>query len=122
MLRISVFLVAVLLMAGAAAGQSHDPQQTNPSTPGAGTDPQHNAQATPAPQTDSSANQRIHDSLSDLLSSDQVLSDADVEVKVDDRNITLSGSVENQAQHQRVLELAAQYTRWRKIVDKIQLK
>lgn len=121
MLRISAFLVAVLLMAAAASGQSQDPQQTNPSTPDAGaqTPGSHTAAA---PQTDSSANRRIHDSISDLLSSDPVLSDADVEVAVDDRNITLSGNVQNQVQHQRVLELAAQYSRWRKLVDKIQMK
>jgi len=122
MLRVSMFLSAVLLVA-ACFGQSHDPQPTNPSTPSAGTEAQHSPQAAaPAPQTDSSANRRIHDSIADLLSSDPVLSSADVEVAVDDRNITLSGSVENQAQHQRVLELTAQYTRWRRIVDKIQMK
>ncbi|HEY7402252.1 MAG TPA: BON domain-containing protein [Candidatus Angelobacter sp.] len=132
MLRISLFLVAVLLVTGVAAAQSHDlqqavlqqtndPQQTNPSTSGAGPQ-QSGSQTATAPQSDSSANRRIHDSIADLLSSDPVLSDADVEVAVDDRNITLTGHVQNQSQHQRVLELTAQYSRWRKIVDKIQMK
>jgi hypothetical protein len=122
MLHVSMFLAAVLLVANGSAPQSHDPQQTNPPAPSAGMPAQHDPQAAPAPQTDSSANRRIHDSIADLLSSDPVLSSADVEVAVDDRNITLSGSVENQAQHQRVMELTAQYGRWRKIVDKIQMK
>ncbi len=117
MLRVSMFLAAVLLVA-ACFGQSHDPQQTNPSPPGASVP----AQAAPAPQTDSGANNRIQDSIDDLLGSDLVLNGSDVEVAVDDRNITLSGHVENQAQHQRVLELTAQYSRWHKIVDKIQMK
>jgi osmotically-inducible protein OsmY len=122
MLHVSVFLAAVLLVTNAFPRQSQDAQQTNPSTPGATVPAQHDPQAAPAPQTDSSANRRIHDSIADLLSSDPVLSSADVEVAVDDRNITLSGSVENQAQHQRVMELTAQYGRWRKIIDKIQMK
>lgn len=128
MLRVSMFvLAAVLFLANSFARQSRGPQQTdsqqtNPSTPSTATQSHTNPPATPAPQTDTSANRRIHDSISDLLSSDPVLSSADVEVAVDDRNITLSGTVENQAQHQRALELTAQYTRWRKIVDKIQMK
>jgi osmotically-inducible protein OsmY len=127
---VSVFvLVAALFVFNASLQQSQYPQ-SNPSTSnpaGAqqpqGSQQQHDPQAAaPAPQTDSGANQRIQSSLDDLLSSDQVLSGADVEVKVDDRDITLSGTVESYAQHQRALQLAAQYGRWRHIVDKIQLK
>jgi hypothetical protein len=125
---ISVFvLVAALFVFNASLQQSQYPQ-SNPSTSNpAGAEHQQSSQTpapqtAPAPQTDSGANQRIQSSLDDLLSSDQVLSGADVEVKVDDRNITLSGTVENYAQHQRALQLSAQYGRWRHIVDKIQLK
>jgi osmotically-inducible protein OsmY len=53
------------------------------------------------------------------MSSDPVLSGSHVEVDVDDHNVTLTGSVESHAQHQRVLQLAAQYGRWRNIVDKL---
>ena len=53
------------------------------------------------------------------MSSDPVLSGSHVEVDVDDHNVTLTGSVESHAQHQRVLQLAAQYSRWRNIVDKL---
>jgi osmotically-inducible protein OsmY len=53
------------------------------------------------------------------MSSDPVLSGSHVEVDVDDHNVTLNGSVESHVQHQRVLQLAAQYARWRNIVDKL---
>jgi hypothetical protein len=65
-------------------------------------------------------NQRIHDSISDLLSSDPVLSGSDVDATVDDHNIVLTGKVQSHVQHERVLQLVASYGRWRKIVDKIQ--
>ena len=74
----------------------------------------------PSPARDQTeANRRIHDSIDDLMSSDPVLSGSHVEVDVDDHNVTLTGSVESHAQHQRVLQLAAQYSRWRNIVDKL---
>jgi len=122
MLHVSVFLAAVLLVTNAFARQSQDPQQTNPPTSGVSAPAQHDAQAAAAPQTDSSANNRIQDSIDDLLGSDLVLNGSDIEVAVDDRNIVLTGHVQNQAQHQRVMELTAQYSRWRRIVDKIQMK
>ena len=53
------------------------------------------------------------------MSSDPVLSGSHVEVDVDDHNVTLTGSVKSHVQHQRVLQLAAQYGRWRNIVDKL---
>ena len=128
---ISVFLLTAGFFLNSQPQPSQYPQNTNPPSSPTGTQQQsptgtqqHGSltASTPAPQTDSSANNRIQDSLDDLLNSDLVLNGADVEVTVDDRNITLTGSVENQAQHQRVLELVAQYTRWRQVVDKIQLK
>ena len=73
-------------------------------------------------QDQAGADRRIHDSIDDLMSSDPVLSGSDVEVEVDDHNVTLTGSVESHVQHQRVLQLVAPYARWRKIVDKLKLE
>ena len=128
---ISVFLLTAAFFLNSQPQQGQDLQNTNP--PSNPNDTQHNSPtgtqqhgsltaSTPAPQTDSSANARIQDSLDDLLNSDLVLNGADVEVTVDDRSITLTGTVESNAQHQRVMELVAQYTRWRQVVDKIQMK
>lgn len=80
-----------------------------------------NAQGeTPPPQEENpDANRRIRDSIRDLLSSDPVLSGANVEATVDDKNITLTGTVKSHVQHQRVLQLVEQYRRWRNIVDQI---
>lgn len=70
-------------------------------------------------QNKSSANSTIQSNIESVLEGDPILSSADVEVAVDDHNITLTGTVESYAQHQRVLQLVEPYTRYRKIVDKI---
>ena len=95
-----------------------------PSSPHASSPPDSQAQPTPpeTPQAQSSPgqNRRIQDSISDLLSSDPVLSGSDVDAAVDDHNIVLTGKVQSHVQHERVLQLVSSYGRWRKIVDKIQ--
>jgi len=89
------------------------------------TSPGDTAQAQPSPEAASSnseANSRIQRSVEDLISGDPQLSSADVEVSVDDSSITLTGTVDNYAQHHRVLVLVEQYSRWRKIVDNLKTK
>ena len=117
----SLFLLATLLTFSSLSRLNQDSQQPNPSASQTA-NPQ--PQATPAQseQDKAGANQRIHDSIEDLLSSDPVLSGTNVQVAVDDAAITLTGSVDSYAQHQRVLQLVAQYGQWRKIVDKVQMK
>ncbi len=67
-------------------------------------------------------NSRIQRSVEDLLRGDQVLSSADINVTVDDYSITLTGHVDSYAQHQRVMALLNQYSRYRQIVDKLQMR
>jgi hypothetical protein len=76
-------------------------------------------QNNPQDQTKSDVNGKIQDNLQAVLSGDPVLSGADVHAEVDDESITLTGTVDSYAQHQRVLHLVAPYTRARKIIDKI---
>jgi len=88
-----------------------------PSSPHASSPPDAQAQPTPeTPQAQSSSgqNQRIQDSISDLLNSDPVLSGSDVDAVVDDHNIVLTGKVRSHVQHERVLQLVSSYGRWRK--------
>jgi hypothetical protein len=107
----------VLCMALAMFTGNQQPQDTHPSTYDSS---QSHPVAQPTPSQDQTgANRRIHDSIDDLMSSDPVLSGSDVVVAVDDHNVTLTGSVKSHVQHQRVLQLAAPYARWRNIVDKL---
>ena len=103
--------------------QSYAAQQ--PVSPSSGAQAQQQPpqeQQSPQAQTQTEANRRIHDSISDLLSSDPILNGADVDATVDDHSITLTGAVESYTQHQRVLQLVSSYGRWRKIVDKLKME
>jgi len=111
---ISLFVLSAVL---AAFTGNQQPQDAHPSTHDS-SQPQAGPQPSPA-RDQTEANRRIHDSIDDLMSSDPVLSGSHVEVDVDDHNVTLNGTVESHVQHQRVLQLAAQYSRWRNIVDKL---
>jgi len=117
MVRISLFVLSAAL---AAFTGNQQPQDAHPSTHDS-SQPQAAPQPSPA-RDQTEANRRIHDSIDDLMSSDPVLSGSDVEVAVDDHNVTLTGSVKSHVQHQRVLQLAAPYARWRNIVDKLKLE
>jgi osmotically-inducible protein OsmY len=115
--RVSLLvLVAAFLVFVPPSLQSQDPKPAGSPATDAGNSQE---QTSPQPQANPDVNRRIHDSITDLLSSDPVLSGADVNATVDDKNITLTGTVKSHAQHQRVLQLAAQYRRWREIVDQI---
>lgn len=78
-------------------------------------DLRNSAQDQPMPDS----NDKIQDTLQSTISGDPVLNGADVQVQVDDQNITLTGTVETYAQHQRVLQLIAPYKSARKVVDRI---
>jgi hypothetical protein len=101
-------------------GMSQQPQSQNP-TPSAS--PDSHARPTPTPeQQRASANSQIQSQLQSLLSSDPFLSDANVQVNVDDQNVTLTGTIVSEGQRQRVLQLASPYGQYRKIVDKTTIK
>jgi osmotically-inducible protein OsmY len=70
-------------------------------------------------QDKSGANDRIQENLQSVFSADPLLSDANVHTRVDDQTITLTGTVQSYAQHQRVLQLVEPYSRLRQVVDKI---
>ncbi len=117
MYRIPMCALLLLLVAFAFSQDPQQPSQQNQPASSA-------SQQTPAQQHQemSEANSRIQRSVEDLLRGDPVLSSADIQVAVDDYSITLTGHVDSYAQHQRVMALLEQYTRYRKIVDKLQMK
>ncbi|HEY1939865.1 MAG TPA: BON domain-containing protein [Candidatus Angelobacter sp.] len=80
------------------------------------------ASGTPEQWSYDEADTTIQNDLSDILSADPVLDGAEIHTTVNDRAITLSGTVLNEAQHQRALQLLQPYRQWRKVVDKITVK
>jgi hypothetical protein len=117
MSRRFLFSLAALATFVMFAAPLHSQNGPPPSNPHASSPPA--SQAPPQAQKPEQ-NGRIQDSISDLLSSDPVLSGSDVDATVDDNNIVLTGTVQSHVQHERVLQLVSSYSRWRKIVDKIQ--
>ena len=115
--------ISLFVLCAAFAVFTGNQQQPSDAHPSAHENSQSQPASQPSPSQDQTgANRRIHDSIDDLMSSDPILSGSDVEVEVDDHNVTLTGSVESHVQHQRVLQLVAQYARWRNIVDKLKLE
>lgn len=107
----SLAALSTLLMFAAPLRSQNGPPPSSP----------HSSSPPETPQAQNPGqNRRIQDSISDLLSSDPVLSGSDVDATVDDHNIVLTGKVQSHVQHERVLQLVSSYGRWRKIVDKIQ--
>jgi BON domain len=126
-IRICVFLllaISVMLTFSAAQQPTQDSQQASQNSPPSPAPPQGTGSqpAQPQPQSMDDLNSRIQRSVEDILSGDPQLSSADVNVNVDDHAITLTGTVGSYSQHQRVLALMAQYSRYREIVDKLQTK
>jgi hypothetical protein len=129
MTRILVCALCVVLLAAPVAfsqqpqGQGQNPP---PSTPPV-TYPDGRAQPSPSPtqespQDKSGANSQMESDLKSVLSSDPALSGTSVEASVDDINITLTGSVQSQAQIERVMALVSPYARYRNVVNKVTVK
>jgi flagellar biosynthesis/type III secretory pathway M-ring protein FliF/YscJ len=126
MTRILVCALAMAL-AGAHALIGQQPQQNPPAPSAPGASPGAQPSPTAPPSAESSQdkaanNSQIESNIRDAISSDPALSGTSVQVSVDDANITLTGSVQSQAQIERVMALAAPYYRYRNVVNKINMK
>jgi hypothetical protein len=73
-------------------------------------------------QDKSGVNSQIQSNLRSALNSDPALSGTDVETTVDDVNITLSGTVQSQAQLDRAMALTSPYAGYRNIVNKVTVR
>jgi hypothetical protein len=100
-----------------SAGQA--PPESPPATYPGEVAPQQDTQQQVNPQDRAGANSQIQSDLQSALRSDPALSGADVQVSVDDVNITLTGNVEAQGQMDRVMALTSPYARYRNVVNKV---
>jgi hypothetical protein len=76
-------------------------------------------QATP-PQTMSS--EQAERKIMHRLSSEPTLANTNVDAKVDDNSVELSGMVDSETQHDLALRIARSYSGDRKVVDKIKVR
>jgi osmotically-inducible protein OsmY len=122
-------LCVVLAAAPVAFSQQPQGQNPPPSTPPVTYPDNRSQQASPSPsptaessQDKASVNSQMQSDLKGVLSSDPALSGTNVEASVDDMNITLTGSVQSQAQIERVMALVSPYARYRNVVNKVTVK
>jgi osmotically-inducible protein OsmY len=73
----------------------------------------------PLREDNQAENEEIESNLSSVLGDDPILTDVDVDVEVDDYSVTLTGTAQSQWQHRRILQLAAPYRQYRRIVDRV---
>ena len=116
-------VVALLSLSAALAyeQQPANPAQNPPSTPPPAV-PEGTPQPTPTPQPrqdKAAVNSQIQSNIQSTLSGDPSLSGTDIQVSVDDVNITLTGSVESEAQLRRVMALVSPYISYRQVVNKV---
>src|SRR5262245_54754532 len=123
-IRLCAFLLlfAVFALAQQPQSQTQNPGDTTSSAQRDRSQPPPTPAPTPQQQNRPGVNSQIQSQLDALVSGDPFLNDADVEVNVDDQNITLTGTIASEGQRQRVLQLASQYSRYRQIVDKMTVK
>lgn len=110
----------VIALLGAPLAFCQQPQQ-NPPAPNAQPSPTASPDAGNS-QDKAANNAQIQSDMTSVLSGDPALSGTDIQVSVDDINITLSGSVQSQAQIERAMALASPYARYRNVVNKITIK
>lgn len=121
----AALLLSVPLAFSLQQPQSQNPQTQNPPyrTPPTLPDNRPQTQQPPAEQQTAPASSAdIQDQIQRTLSKDPALSDAQVSTTVDEQTITLTGTVQDETQHQRVLQLVQSYSGPRKIDDKLVVK
>jgi osmotically-inducible protein OsmY len=72
------------------------------------------------PQTMST--QQVEHEITDQLSSEPALSNSNVDTKVDENSVVLSGTVATETQHHLAVRIAQSHAGDRKIVDRIKVR
>ena|SRR5215471_17123116 len=116
-------VVALLSLSAAlaCAQQPANPAQNPPAAPpGAQLTP--TPAPTPARQDKAFANSQIQTNIQSTIAGDPSLSGSDIQVNVDDVNITLTGSVQSEGQLRRAMALVSPYIGFRQVVNKVQIR
>jgi BON domain len=77
---------------------------------------------TQAPPAEAMSSQRVEGNIVDQLRAEPTLSGTNVDARVDDNSVVLTGSVDTMAQHDLAIRIAQSNAGDRKIVDKIKVK
>lgn len=121
-----LFCTLVVLCTAHSLGQQQgtppQPQPPGMTSPGVPTPGRQMPPDMRAPTPGELASPDIQSQLEKAFSRDPVLHGGNVRATVDDQNIVLEGTVENNQQHDAALQLAQTYAGQRRIVDKIVIR
>ena len=121
----------VLLLATIGFGQQQGqpppttspPYQTPPTFPEGRQTPR--AQMPPdtqAPPPQTMSTERVEQQITQRLSAEPELSQSNIDAKVDESSVVLTGSVDTETQHELAVRIAQSYAGDRRIVDKIKVR
>jgi BON domain len=116
-----------LAFAVSAFAQQQSPMNPPPyTTPPTFPDDQASRQEMPpdtkAPPPQGLSTAQVEQQIQDKFNSEPVLANTNVGVKTDDKSVTLTGTVDTDAQHDLALRIAQSYAGDRTIVDKITVR
>jgi BON domain len=121
--------LCALALAFAVSAFAQQQSPTNPppyTTPPTFPDDQASRQEMPpdtkAPPPQGLSTAQVEQQIQDKLNSEPILANANVGVKTDDKSVTLTGTVDTDAQHDLALRIAQSYAGHRAIVDKITVR
>jgi len=117
------FICALLLSTATIAMSQTQPGQ-RPAQQPVGTPPtlpEQTAPETKAPAPAQMSNADIEQQLQASFAKDPLLGGTNIQTKVDDESITLTGTVHDENQRQRALQLASPSVGSRKLIDKLTL-
>jgi BON domain len=77
---------------------------------------------TKAPQPETLPSADVQQQIQKKLTTEPLLANTNVEATVDEKSVVLSGTVEDERQHEVALRIAESYSGDRRIVDKIQVR
>jgi osmotically-inducible protein OsmY len=109
-----MFLGLALVFVASAIAQ----QQPYPTPP---TFPQDQTRQQMPPDTKGLTTAQVHQQIQDKITSEPALANTNVEVKTDERSVTLTGTVDSQQQRNLAERIARSYAGDRKIVNKIKV-
>lgn len=98
------------------------PYTTPPTFPQDQTPRQEMPPDTKAPPPSELSSAQVEQKIQDKLNSESALSKAKLEVKADRQSVTLTGTVDTDAQHDLALRIARSYAGDRKMVDRIEVR
>ncbi len=119
---------ALVLFAATAIAQQQAPPSNPPPYSTPPTFPQEQRPTEPmppdmkAPSPDMIPNSEVEEQIQKKLATEPLLANADVTTRVNDQSVVLTGTVENEQQHELALRIAESYAGDRSIVDKLEIR